>query len=56
MPKPRKKPAKPVSLHPLEPEDALAGLMQVQPKPEKEEAPADERQEQESESEDANAS
>jgi hypothetical protein len=39
----------PVSLHPLEPEDALAGLLRV--KPEKEEPPADEEREQESEEE-----
>ena len=35
MPRPRKKNAKPVSLDPLTPEDALAGLLKV--KPEKEE-------------------
>ena len=35
--------AKPVSLHPLEPEEALAGLMQV--KPEEKDTPTDEQQE-----------
>lgn len=46
----------PVSLSPLTPEDALAGLMKVKPKPEKEETPADEQPEQESEPEDADVS
>lgn len=37
----------PVSLHPLEPEGALAGLLQV--KPENKDAPPDEQPEQETE-------
>ena len=41
--------AKPVSLSPLEPEEALAGLFQV--KPEQKETPVDEEREQETEPE-----
>lgn len=54
MARKKKKKQPPVSLNPLTPEEALAGLMQVPPG--QKETPADEQPEQESEPEDADAS